>query len=213
MKLSIYTAKGGAGKTPLAMLFAIDKEFAVGTNDAVDAYSDFFEDERLLFVAKEEEFPEIPKSIDIVFDLAGSASRSDVAALSALKQSDLVIVPIRNSRLSIKHGLKTIKSVSEITKNIIVVATQLRSKTKPKNAPWEEAEDFIQISNALETLNDEISFKPKALPLKFSEAFDDVTEFCQSIHQKAESSPLARYTHKELLHQIDNLYSEVSKYG
>jgi len=41
-------------------------------------------------------FPKIPDNIDIVFDLSGTLSQSAQSITSALKQSDVVIVPIYN---------------------------------------------------------------------------------------------------------------------
>lgn len=61
-------------KTPLAINFAVDKGYALATNESFDAFSGF-DDDLLLFVAADEEFPEIPSDIDVVFDLAGTMSK------------------------------------------------------------------------------------------------------------------------------------------
>jgi hypothetical protein len=59
----------------------------------------------------------IPEGIDIVFDLAGSISKGANSIVSALRQSDLVVVPIYNEIKSLKSGVHTILEVSNFTKN------------------------------------------------------------------------------------------------
>ena len=34
MKITVYQAKGAAGKTPIATNIALDREYAIGTNEA-----------------------------------------------------------------------------------------------------------------------------------------------------------------------------------
>lgn len=213
MKIAIYTPKGGAGKTPLAISFAVDKEYALATNESFDAFSGFIEDERLLFVAADEEFPEIPDDIDVVFDLAGTMSKNDYSTVSAIRQSDVVLVPIWNNRLSVLGGLRAIQSVSALGKKVIVVATKLATKTKAKAQPWTESEDFKCVYQAVESLCDEIGYMPSVMPLKVSEVFETVLGECVSVHRLAERSGLAKYTYRELLEQFDAIYEEVSKHG
>jgi len=211
MKIAIYTPKGGAGKTPIAISFAVDKEYALAANESFDAFSGFIEDERLLFVAADEEFPEIPDDIDVVFDLAGTMSRNDYSTVSAIRQSDVVLVPIWNNRLSVLGGLKAIQSVSALGKKVIVVATKLETKTKAQS--WTESEDYKCVYQAVESLRDEIGYMPSVMPLKVSKVFETVLRECVSVHSLAAQSGLAKYTYRELLEQFDAIYEEVSKHG
>lgn len=213
MKISIYSPKGGCGKTPLSLLFALDKEFALATNESFDAFSGFIDDDRLLFVAADEEFPEIPDDINIVFDLAGTMSHNDHSTVSAIRQSDVVIVPIWNNRLSVLGGLKAIRSVAPYTKNILVVATKLSPKTKSKsNKCWTQSEDFKCVNEAVSSLKEELGYMPHVLPLKISDVFETVLGECVSVHQLAEKTGLAKYTYRELLEQIEDIYEEVERY-
>ncbi|PAJ74994.1 hypothetical protein CJF42_07220 [Pseudoalteromonas sp. NBT06-2] len=59
-------------------------------------------EEDFLSLDLNDEFPFIPDDIDIVFDLAGSISKSSLSISSAIKQSDLVLIPIYNEVKSIK---------------------------------------------------------------------------------------------------------------
>lgn len=213
MKISIYSIKGGCGKTPIAINFAVDKGFALATNEAFDAFTGFFDDDLLLFTAADEEFPEIPNNIDIVFDLAGTMSKNDYSTLSAIRQSDVVIVPIWNNRLSFLGGLRAIQSVHKIGKPVIVVATKLAAKTKKKGQSWIESEDFQCVLQAVSSLKCELGYMPAVLPLKFSEVFETVLGECVSVEWLASKSGLAKYTHAELLGQFKDIYQEVEKHG
>jgi MinD superfamily P-loop ATPase len=213
VKIAIYSPKGGCGKTPLAISFAIDQEYALATNESFDAFTGFIEDERLLFVAADEEFPDIPREIDVVFDLAGTMSKNDFAAVSAIRQSDVVIVPIWNNRLSVLGGLKAIESVTGFGKKVVVVATKLSAKTKGKGQSWRESADFQCVYEAVESMKSTLGYMPSVLPLKVSEVFETVLGECTSVHKIADKSGLARYTYRELLKQIDDIYVEVKKHG
>lgn len=212
MKISIYSPKGGCGKTPLAICLAVDKEYAIATNESFDAFSEYIEEDRLLFVASDEEFPTIPSEIDVVFDLAGTMSKNDHSTVSAIRQSDVVIVPIWNNRLSIKGGLKAIQSAYEIGRPVLVVATKLATKSKSKGQAWRESEDYKAVLQAVESLREDIGYSPTVIPLKFSEVFETVLDECVSVKSLSEKSGLAKYTYRELVEQFDELYSELSKY-
>lgn len=126
MKISIYSTKGWAWKTPLATNMIFDRWYCVWTNEPFHIYDSFLPEENYLSLDLNEPFPIIPKDIDIVFDLAGSISKTSSSISSAIKQSDVVIVPIYNEVKSIKAGLNTIAEVMSLNKNIIVVATKLQ---------------------------------------------------------------------------------------
>ena len=210
MRISLYSSKGGAGKTPLSLLFAIDKEFALATNESYDVHSGNLPDDRLLFVEADQEFPQIPEGIDIVFDLAGTMTKHDYSTLSAIRQSDVVIVPIWNNIGSILGGVKSVEAVAQHTKNIIVVATKLRNKAKGET--WLDSSDFQTVQESVKSIESEIGFMPRVLPLKHSDSFETVLSQYTSFHQMAEKSGLAAYTHKELIKQIDDIYAEVARY-
>jgi len=74
MKITVYQAKGSAGKTPIATNIVLDREYAIGTNEAFHVFDGFIPDDRLLVLDLTESFPDMPDGIDIVFDLAGAIS-------------------------------------------------------------------------------------------------------------------------------------------
>lgn len=214
MKVSVYSVKGSAGKTPISVNFMLDHEFALGTNEPYHVLDSFIPDDLLLSVEHDESFPEIPDDIDIVFDLAGSISKTANSINSALKQSDVVIVPIYDEVKSIKAGIHTIIEVSNFCKNIIVVATKLEKNRKEVFNDWSDSESFknikeMVIGNKDKYPNINLSFSP----LKFSTAFNAIFEQEKSIKQIMKSNKLLAHSYAEVSNQMENIYKEVSRYA
>lgn len=208
MRLTIYNVKGGAGKTPLAVNIVLDNEWAIGTNEPYHVLDTFVPDERLLSVPMEEEFPEIPDDIDIVFDLAGSISRHSLSITSAVKQSDLVIVPIYNELKCLTAGVQTILEVAPFTENIIVVATKLQKKRGEIFKDWSDSQDCRNVRKVVEEM---IKFPVPVLPLKFSTAFERIFEDEKSIRQLMQTDPLFARSFKDVSSQFDAIYEQIER--
>jgi len=211
MKISVYSAKGSAGKTPIATNIILDKGFSIGTNETFHVFDVFLSDEYFMAIEPHKEFPEIPDDIDIVFDLAGSINEHSKSITSAIKQSDVVLIPIYNEIKSLNAGINTILEVSKLNKNIVVIATKLQKQKKEVFNNWKGSKDFLNIKKMVD---ENIDFEIKVLPLKFSKVFDTIFEKEKSITQLRESDPLARYTYKEVSEQFDEIYNLIEKkYG
>ena len=202
MKITVYSMKGSAGKTPIATNIVLERGYALGTNEPYHIFDTFIPDERLLSIEPHESFPLIPDGIDIVFDLAGSLSKENESIVSALKQSDIVIVPIYNEIKSLNAGVHTILEVANFTKNILVVATKLTKQRGEVFKDWKESEDFKNIEK---TVNTKIPFPIAMLPLKFSKVFDVIFEKEQPISQIMLEDPLAKYTYREVANQFNTI--------
>lgn len=207
MKITVYSAKGSAGKTPIATNIALDREYAIGTNEQFHVFDSFIPDNRLIAVDLTEPFPEIPEGIDIVFDLAGAISEHSNSITSAVKQSDLVIVPIFNEVKSLNSGIGTINEISKFTKSILVIATKLQKQSgEIFKGDWKQSRDFQNVAQAVSA---NIEFDVSVLPLKFSKAFDAIFEKEQPISQIMADDPLARYNYREVAAQFDDIYKYI----
>jgi cellulose biosynthesis protein BcsQ len=204
MKITVYSVKGSAGKTPIATNIALDKGYALGTNELYHVFDGFIPEARLLPIEPHESFPEIPEGIDIVFDLAGSLSKQSPSIFSAIQQSDLVIVPIYNEIKSLNGGVHTILEVASITKNIIVVATKLQKQKNDIFTDWKYSGDFKNIEAVVKS---KINFDVPIFPLKFSKVFDAIFEKEKSIKQIADDDALSKYTYRDVVKQFDEIYS------
>ena len=212
MKITVYSTKGSAGKTPIATNIALDREYAIWTNEPYHIFDEFIPDDRLLSLDLNDSFPTIPDEVDIVFDLAGSISKSALSITSAIKQSDVVLVPIYNEVKSIKAGLNTIAEVMNFNKNIVVIATKLQKKKKTDVfKSWTDSDDFLNIQNAVHS---QIGKSIPVMPLKYSAVFDAIFEQEHSIEQLINNSGLAKYQYREVWDQFKAIYKLIdSKYA
>jgi hypothetical protein len=209
MKITVYSAKGSAGKTPIATNIALDREYAIGTNEAFHVFDSFIPDERLLALDLSEAFPDIPTDIDIVFDLAGAISEHSHSIVSAVRQSDLVIVPIFNEVKSLNSGIGTLREVANLPGfhgDIMVVATKLQKQSGERfKGDWRQSRDFQNVEAAVK----ESGFDVPVLPLKFSKVFDVIFEKEMSIAQLRASDPLAAYTYRDVAAQFEEIYNNI----
>ncbi len=205
MKIAVYSTKWSAGKTPIATNIALDREYAIGTNEPYHIFDSFIPDNRLFCLDLNDAFPIIDDDIDIVFDLAWSISRSSLSITSAIEQSDVVLVPIYNEVKSIKAGLNTIAEVIQLNKDIIAIATKLQKRKRTDIfSDWSKSEDMKNIQNAVHS---QIGSNIPVLPLKYSTVFNNIFEEEMSIRQLMDRSWLAKYQYKEVSDQFDAIYN------
>lgn len=204
MKICIYSGKGGDGKTPIATNIALDRGYAIGTNEHFHIFDSFIPDERLLALKANEAFPQIPEDIDMVFDLAGSITENSKSIISALQQANLVIVPISNEVKALVAGIGTLREIKRFTNNILIIATKLEKGRKETfTDDWTKSEEFINVKNQVFHHVGEIPI----LPLKQSKVFNAIFEQEKSIRQIMAVDPLARYSYRDVAKQFDEIYN------
>jgi len=209
IKISVYSAKGGEGKTPIATNIALDRGYALATNEAFHVFTDFIPEDLLLALKPNEAFPEIPDEISVVFDLAGSITENSISIISALKQSDIVIIPISNEVKALNAGIGTIREVKQFTDNILVVASKLdKDKKDIFSDDWTKSSSFINIQNQVKA---NIDFDVTILPLKRSKVFDMIFESEMSIKKIMKTSPLANYNYRSVSTQFEEIYKYIDE--
>jgi len=211
MKITVYNTKWSAGKTPIATNIALDREYAIWTNEPFHVFEDFIPESRLISLDLNDPFPPIPDNIDIVFDLAWSISKTSLSITSAIEQSDVVLIPIYNEVKAIHAWINTISEVLNFNKNIIVVATKLRKKGKSDIfKDWKDSADCMNISNLVKA---KFGDKIPVLPLKYSEVFDTIFEQEKSISQLMQMNGLNKYLYKWVSKQFDAIYKLIDNYA
>lgn len=206
-KISVFCSKGSTGKTPISMNMVYGRGYNIATNEPYNVIEDLVPDNKMMVVGLNEEFPELPPEIDIVFDLAGAISEDARSITSAIKQSDLVIVPINNEFKAVKAGLHSIAEVRKYNQNILVVATKLvKQKGDFFTDDWLLSKDFQYVEEAVHSVIDK---EIKVLPLKASTAFDSIFDAEKSISQICLDDPLLRHAFKLVEKQFNAIYSHI----
>jgi len=205
MKITIFSAKGSAGKTPISVNITLDRGYAIGTNETYHVLDSIIPEERLLAILPNETFPELPPEIDVVFDLGGAIGGDSAARItSAVNQSDFVFVPVYNEYKSINGAFHTICEVENINKNIVLVCTKLEKRRGEIFSDWRNSQDFKDITSTLGGL---IGRDLPAIPLKFSRGFDVIFQQEKSLRQIVGAGGLDAYTYRTVADQFDAIYS------
>lgn len=206
MRIVVYSGKGGDGKTPIATNIALDRRYGIGTNEHFHIFDGFIPDDNLLALKANEPFPEIPDDIDIVFDLAGSITENSISITSALRQADIVIVPISNEVKALVAGIGTIREILRFTNNIFVVATKLEKGRKEFfTDDWTKSAEYLNVKTQVQSHLGDIP----VLPLRFSKVFNAIFEQEKSISQIMEDDPLARHNYRQVREQFDEIYKHI----
>lgn len=208
MKITVYSSKGSAGKTPISANIAFDRGYALGTNEPFNVLEDVFDDDQVMSIAADDEFPKLPSEIDIVFDLAGSISRYAHSITSAIRQSDLVIVPVYNDFKSRKSAIGTILEIEPLTRKILIVATKLQAQKGEFIKDWRKSRDFLQIEQDIRA---NVEAKYPILPLKFSKGFDTIFDREMSLKRITETDPLLAHAFRDVTRQFDAIYSHIDQ--
>lgn len=204
MKITIFSAKGSAGKTPISVNIALDRDFAVGTNETYHVLDALIPEERLLAIKPNEEFPKLPDEIDVVFDLGGALGGDSAPSIrSAVNQSDIVFVPVYNEYKSINGAYHTILELEGIGANIALICTKLEKRRGEIFREWTDSQDFKDITSTLSGL---VGRDYPALPLKFSRGFDVIFSRELSLRQLVGQGGLDAYTYRNVADQFDKIY-------
>ena len=128
MRITVWSKKGGVGKTSLAYNIARDLDYFLISNDESIIEIAYPDKTRIM---------EQPKIIDnCVYDLGGFV---DEGIKDILNNSDLIIVPILNDLNSFKKTLLTLQEL-DLRKTIIVA-------NKATREDFKEIEEFFKKKN------------------------------------------------------------------
>lgn len=220
MIVTVYSSKGGVGKTPIAANILFDHEdWYVATNelDSGFGYIESISEERKLLINPEDEFNEevftkgefAESGANMVIDLSGSIAESIKSIPSALNISDVVVVPINDQSNSIIQGIRTIQNIHEYFPKlkIVVAATKLdRQGIKDIfGDDWSKSESFKKIKDFVDGA---IGLKIDVVPLKFSKGYENMMKEEASLRQLA-SVPFGGHHYKVPASQFDELYKAI----
>lgn len=209
MKITIYSIKGSAGKTPIAVNIALEKGWALGTNEPVNLLDQIINEDQFMTIEPKDAFPALPDDFPIVFDLAGHISKDASASIrSAVEQSNVVLVPVYNELKCLHAGIATLTELQAFKTDIVIVATKLQKQKGEYFKDWNDSADCKNIRAVIEHATGK---EYPIFPLKFSKVFDTIFEQERSINQIMDANGLAKHTYREIGQQFDTLMSYLEK--
>lgn len=209
MKITVFSAKGGVGKTPIAYNIAKDLGYAMGTNETVHVLDQVMEEESLIAVPPNEEFPEFGDEIDIVFDLGGALGEDSAPSIvSAVRQSDLVLVPVDNEYKSINGAYHSIVEVLPHNENILLVVTKLEKRKGEIFSHWSKSADFVEVTDTLSKL---LEKKLPAFPLKQSKVFRHIFDREMSVAEICSMGGVDKFHFDLVAKQFAEIYDFIKK--
>ena len=193
-KVSIYNEKGKLGKSLFAVEIALRLGFCYATNQnrpRKDIQSIILEDE-FLQVAPHAEFPILSDGIEVVFDLAGELIGYQKSIVSALKQSDTILIPVMNEPDAIsatKYAITELESLN-LDAEIILLATDLRT------GDHEEILENLQLAESVY----------KIFPVRHTNLFNRMIREGKSVDEMAKMTKLSAWSHRYIIDDLDSLF-------
>jgi MinD superfamily P-loop ATPase len=186
MQIATYTIKGGTGKSALSICLSLENDLGIISNDALFPYDHYIEDDNLLVVNPDQNFPHIPTDYKVVYDLGGYA---DGRVIEILKAVELVIVPMLPGDEQQEICRRSIANIAQFNKNILVVANCYTEK------------EFAELGDTFE-----------GFPLLWfakTKALDRIKEHKKPLSKIADTKFKRECSYKRPLEHINNLKNAI----
>ena len=187
MKITIFSLKGGVGKTSISVNLALTLKYGIITNDVYTPLERVIAKESLLKLSQNQALPDLPENYDIIFDFGGYV---DSRVVEAINISNYVIIPVTSSYLDLQLAINTIEEIKKYNNNIIIVANMISSQ-----------KDYSLIQDAMKKME----YKYPVMPIKRTASIKNIFSNKQSIESLVSKGGLSKYHYQNAKSQFDDL--------
>ncbi|MBI5595784.1 MAG: hypothetical protein HY928_06810 [Elusimicrobia bacterium] len=187
----MLSAKGGVGKTTLALVAALETGAGIFTNDLFSPIDKALPPGRCVKLKP----GQMPKTLDrkrkIIFDFGGYADRR---MIGLMKVADVVVIPTVNAFADLQVTIRTIRQVAQHTSKILVVV----NRAKPGDL------------DKVRAIIHEMAGKYPVLELKTSKALARLYKHPKPVSALVAESPLNAYVYGDLHRQVTAIITAMS---
>lgn len=192
MSYVVYSIKGGVGKTTLSVQVSQMLDYTYVTNDSHSSAHNLMPEEKG-FLVSTEDYDEIPFDENVVYDFGGF---KDSRINDIIKQASKIIIPTLTSIVDVQATIATLKDVSEINKNIIIVINRTKNNNKAI-----ELKEYLEeeIKKSYKDINFTILF------VRDSSVLEDSLFDCEAIENKAGTNRFKRHIYRNAIEDMNNI--------
>ena len=192
MSYVVYSIKGGVGKTTLSVQVSQMLNYTYVTNDSHSSAHNLMPEEKG-FLVSTEDYDEIPFDENVVYDFGGF---KDSRINDIIKQASKIIIPTLTSIVDVQATIATLKDVSEINKNIIIVINRTKNNNKAI-----ELKEYLEeeIKKSYKDINFTILF------VRDSSVLEDSLFDCEAIENKAGTNRFKRHIYRNAIEDMNNI--------
>lgn len=188
-KITIWTTKGGCGKTNISAELALQLSYPAITNEQESMLSRVISADKLLILASNQEIPNM--DCGVIFDFGGYI---DKRLEKVLTISDVILVPTLPEISDIQGCINSLQTIKKYNENIAVIVNKTES-----------AKDYENVKSII----NEIGTYP-LFEIKKSRALPNIYLKKQSIREMCDESPLEKYSYRKILEQFDCLIKYIN---